>query len=96
MKYLNYLIIFCFLSLDFHQVSSATDDRGSSEQAKAMTKKAVAYLKSDGKEKAFADFSDASDKKFHDRDLYVMVYDLAGVNVAHGANPNSLAKIYLN
>lgn len=92
MKYLNYLFLSCLLSLGFHQVSIAAEDRGTSEQAKSMTKKAVAYFKSVGKEKACAEFSDPSDKKFHDRDLYVFVFDLAGVTMAHGANPKLIGK----
>lgn len=92
MKFLNCLFVSCLFGLGFHQAGIAAEDKGTSEQAQAMVKKAVAHFKSAGKEKAFTDFSDPADKKFHDRDLYVMVYDLNGVNAAHGANPKLIGK----
>ena len=92
MKFLNCLLVSCLLGLGFQVSSFAADDKGTSEQAQAMVKKAVAHFKSAGKDKALADFSDPADKKFHDRDLYVMVYDLTGVNAAHGANPKLIGK----
>jgi signal transduction histidine kinase len=67
-------------------------DKGSADEAVAMVKKAVALIKSDGKEKAFAAFSDPANTTFHDRDLYVYVYDLNGVALAHGNNPKMVGK----
>jgi signal transduction histidine kinase len=67
-------------------------DKGSKEEAVAMVKKAVALIKSDGKEKAFAAISDPSNTTFHDRDLYIYVYDLNGVALAHGNNPKMVGK----
>lgn len=43
-----------------------------------MVKKAAALIKSGGKDKAFAAISDPANKDFHDRDLYIYVYDLIG------------------
>jgi signal transduction histidine kinase len=71
-------------------------DKGSANEAVAMVKKAVALIKSDGKEKAFAAFSDPANKDFHDRDLYIYVYDLNGVAVAHGVNPKLVGKNLLD
>ncbi|WP_170298931.1 cache domain-containing protein [Massilia eburnea] len=67
-------------------------DKGSADEAVAMVKKAAAMIKAEGKEKAFAAFADAGNKDFHDRDLYVFVYDLNGVNLAHGNNPKMVGK----
>ncbi len=67
-------------------------DRGAADEAVAMVKKAVAHMKEVGNEKAFAEFADTSNKKFHDRDLYIFVYDLKGINVAHGNNPKMVGK----
>lgn len=67
-------------------------EKGSKEEAVAMVKKAVALIKSDGKEKAFAAISDPSNATFHDRDLYIYVYDLNGVAIAHGNNPKMVGK----
>ena len=71
-------------------------DKGSANEAVAMVKKAVALVKSEGKEKAFAAFADPANKDFHDRDLYVYVYDMNGVSLAHGANPKMVGKNLLN
>lgn len=67
-------------------------DKGSREEAVAMVKRAVALIKSDGKEKAFAAISDPANTTFHDRDLYIYVYDLNGVALAHGNNPKMVGK----
>ena len=67
-------------------------DKGTPDEAVAMVKKAVALIKSDGKDKAFAAISDPANTTFHDRDLYVYVYDLNGVALAHGNNPKMVGK----
>ena len=66
-------------------------DTGSAAEAMAMVKKAGEYLKANGKEKAFAEFSNPKGS-FKDRDLYIMVYDMNGINRAHGANPKLIGK----
>ena len=71
-------------------------EKGTAAEAVAMVKKAVALIKSDGKEKAYAAFSDPANKEFHDRDLYVYVYDLNGVTAAHGVNPKMVGKNLLD
>lgn len=67
-------------------------DKGSKDEAVAMVKQAAALVKSAGKEKAFAAISDPANKDFHDRDLYIYVYDLNGVALAHGNNPRMVGK----
>ena len=47
---------------------------GASDDAKVMAVKAAEYLKANGPEKAFPEFS-AKDGPWHDRDLYVTVQD---------------------
>ena len=66
-------------------------DKGTAEEAMAMVKKGVAFVKANGKEKAFAEFSNMKGQ-FVDRDLYVMVYDMEGNNKAHGSNPKLIGK----
>lgn len=66
-------------------------DKGTADEAMAMVKKAVAYVKANGKDKAFAEFSNQKGA-FVDRDLYVMVYDMEGNNKAHGSNPKLIGK----
>jgi signal transduction histidine kinase len=59
-------------------------ERATKDEAIAMVNKAVAVIKSDGPDKAYAAFNDK--KTFVDRDLYVVVYGLDGKVLAHGAN----------
>jgi cytochrome c len=67
------------------------EKKGTPAEAEAMVKKAVAFLKANGSEKAFAEFSDTKGK-FVDGDLYIFVYDLTGKCVAHGGNPKMVGK----
>ena len=55
-----------------------------------MVAKAIAYIKANGPEKAYAEITNGS--TFKDRDLYVIVYDLTGKNLAHGANAKLVGK----
>jgi cytochrome c len=73
----------------------AQGKRGTPAQAEAMVKKAIEFLKANGKEKAFEAFSDQKGK-FVDGDLYIMVYDLTGKCVAHGANAKMIGKDLLD
>lgn len=65
-------------------------DKGTPAEAEAMVGKAIAYIKANGPEKAYDEFTNG--KSFKDRDLYVFVYDLTGKNLAHGANPKLVGK----
>lgn len=65
-------------------------DQGTAAEAEAMVKKAVAYIKANGTEKAYDEFTNG--KSFKDRDLYIIVYDLNGKNLAQGANPKLVGK----
>jgi cytochrome c len=65
-------------------------DQGTAPEAEAMVKKAVAYIKANGPEKAYDEFTNG--KSFKDRDLYIIVYDLNGKNLAQGANPKLVGK----
>lgn len=67
-------------------------EKGTAAEAVAMTQKAIAYIKENGKEKAFAEFANPANTTFHDRDLYVYVYDMKGVSLAHGANPKMVGR----
>lgn len=64
--------------------------QGTAAEAEAMVKKAVAYIKANGPEKAYEEFTNG--KSFKDRDLYIIVYDLNGKNLAQGANPKLVGK----
>ncbi len=76
--------------LMFGKIASAAEF-GTAAEAEAMVKKAVQFVKAEGKQKAFAEFSNPKGK-FVDRDLYVTVYDLNGNCLAHGANSKMIGK----
>jgi cytochrome c len=69
-----------------HAADGATKD-----EATAMVKKAVAFIKSEGPDKAYAEIS-RKGGQFTDRDLYVVVYQLDGKVLAHGANEKFIGK----
>lgn len=66
-------------------------DVGTKDEAVAMVKKAVEYIKANGNDKAFEEFSNPKGK-FVDRDLYVVVYDMNGKCLAHGQKKSMVGK----
>ncbi len=62
---------------------------GTAKEAEGMVAKAIAHIKADGKDKAYADFT-SKKTVWNDRDLYVTVYDLGGKVLAHGQNPKQV------
>jgi cytochrome c len=66
-------------------------DKATAKDAEAMVKKAVAYIKANGKDKAFAEFNNHNGK-FIDKDLYITVYNLNGKCLAHGQNGKMVGK----
>ena len=67
------------------------EDHGTAPEAEALMKKAVAYVKANGKEKAFAEINNPKGQ-FVDRDLYISVYDFTGKCLAQGANAKMIGK----
>ncbi len=55
-------------------------------EAKVLLKKAIVFYKTNGQEKAFAAFNDRRGQ-FVDRELYILVVDMNGRILAHGARP---------
>ena len=84
----NIARIVMLATLVFSGVAHA--NQGTPAEAEAMVKKAVAYIKSEGSAKSYEEFTNG--KLFKDRDLYVIVYDLNGKNLAQGANPKLVGK----
>jgi signal transduction histidine kinase len=69
----------------------AAEKRGTTGEAKKMVEKAIAYIKANGQEKAFAEINNPKGR-FVDRDLYITVIDMNGLCVARGFNPDLLGK----
>jgi signal transduction histidine kinase len=61
-------------------VTGATKD-----EAVAMVKKAVVFIQTEGPANAYPEISDPRGR-FVDRDLYIVVYGLDGMVLAHGAD----------
>lgn len=70
--------------------TAQAQERGSRDEAKAMTIAAVEHVKKVGPDKAFKDFT--SDPAWKKKDLYVMAYDSKGNVVGHGANEKLIGK----
>jgi signal transduction histidine kinase len=66
-------------------------EAGTKEEAVAMVKKAVEFIKANGNEKAFAEFSNPK-SQFVDRDLYIVVYDMTAKCLAHGQKASMVGK----
>lgn len=83
------LAVICtiFMAASVH----AADKPGTAKEAQQMVKKAVAYIKDNGKEKAFAAINDKNGQ-FVKGDLYITVYDMKGVCLAHGFNRAMIGK----
>lgn len=80
------LLAFAPLTARAADVGSArATDVGSADEAVTLVKKALAHMKSVGKDKACADFA-ASPGEYQLKDLYVFVQDTDGLMICHGKN----------
>ena len=71
--------------------AAAAADGANKDEAVAMVKKAVTFIKEEGPEKAYPEITNKAGK-FIDRDLYVVVYQLDGKVLAHGSNEKFVGK----
>lgn len=78
------------LTLALIQTVLAKDEFANAKEAEAMVGKAVAAIKANP-QKTYDEIT-KKDAKWVDRDLYVVVYDLQGKVVAHGANDKMVGK----
>lgn len=90
MKKVISLVIGSCLSLGLVATGIASE-KGTKNEAVALTQKAIAYYKANGKGKAFAEINNKSGQ-FIDRDMYVYVLDTNGTMMAHGANEKLIGK----
>ncbi len=85
------IMIFALVVLSISLGVSFAAEEGTKDEATAMVKKAVEFIKQEGNEKAFEEFSNPAGK-FVDRDLYIAVYDITGKCLAHGANSKMIGR----
>jgi signal transduction histidine kinase len=83
------LAIGCVLAIGVNTALSA--ETGTKDEAVAMVKKAIGQIKTAGADKAYAEFSNPKGA-YVDRDLYVVVYDMNGKCLAHGANAKMIGR----
>jgi cytochrome c len=79
------LFVSALVTLAAASTAHANEANATKDEAVAMVKKAIAYAKTHGKDKTFADVN-AKAPQFVDRDLYIYVADPKGVVLAHAAN----------
>jgi cytochrome c len=79
------------LTLALGLPAALAEERATTREAEALVRQAVSFLQKEGKEKAFAAFSDPKGP-FTYRDLYMTVYDLEGKCLAHGAKKERVGK----
>jgi cytochrome c len=83
-------LLFALCTIGLSQTGQAAP-RGNADEAMALVKKAVAFVKANGKEKALAEFNNPKGQ-FVDRDLYIFSLDQAGVTLANGNNAKLIGK----
>ena len=69
----------------------AADGGATPEQATAMVKKGMTFIKANGPEKGYAEITSKSGQ-FRLEDLYLVVYGLDGMVHAHGANEKMVGR----
>jgi len=80
------IVAFSFLTFG----ASWAGEQGNAAEAEAMAKKAIAYIKANGPEKAAKEFTTGT--TFKDRDLYIAFTDLNGNVLGHGGNAKLVGK----
>ena len=86
-KFVGMIVVFCLVLAGL----AFAGDKGTPAEAEALVKKAIGFIKANGKDTAFAEFTNAKGQ-FTDRDLYIFVYDMDGKVLAHGQNPKMIGK----
>ncbi len=90
-RFLSIALAMLLLALGAAPVAAQDKSKGTAAEATAMVAKAIGHIKKVGRDKAFADFNNKQGP-FTDRDLYVVVYDMKGKVLAHGANDKMIGK----
>lgn len=72
-------------------VAHAAEGGATAEQATAMVKKGLSFIKANGTEKGYAEITSKT-SQFKFQDLYLVVYGLDGTVHAHGANEKMVGR----
>jgi cytochrome c len=76
-------------------LSAPVERNATPDEAVAMVKKGVQFIKANGRDKAYAEFTSKT-SKFKERDLYLVVYGLDGKVWAHGQNERMVGKVVID
>ncbi len=87
-RILAVLVVGCVLAV---AGAAAAAEAGSKDEAVALVKKAIGFMQANGADKAYAEFSNPKGQ-FVDRDLYIVIYDMNGKCLAHGANVKMIGR----
>jgi cytochrome c len=79
------------LGVAMHGSRATASENATKDQAIAMVKKGITFIKTNGVEKGYAAITDKKGQ-FQDRDLYLVVYGLDGKCLAHGANEKQVGR----
>ncbi len=85
------MVVSYVLSLSLVVAGMSGMAAGTKDDAERMVKKAIQFMKDNGKEKALEAISDPKGQ-FVKEDVYVIVYDMSAKCLAHGANAKLIGK----
>ena len=85
------LLVFTVVGLFLFVGLAFAEQKATKASCQALVKKAVAYYKEAGKEKALAAFSDPKGKFVNGED-YLSIYSMTGKIIGHGANASLIGK----
>ena len=71
--------------------AGAAEGGATAEQATAMVRKGIAFIRANGSEKGYAEITRKTGQ-FRHQDLYLTVYTLDGLVMAHGANDKMVGR----
>ena len=86
------IALLAFAALAVFSFTADAAEFGTKAEAIAMVGRVQDMFKENGPAATFKAVSDPSNKSFHDRDLYVFIYNTSGVCVAHGTRPALIGK----
>jgi len=78
----RYIFFAIFFSFAAHVYA---EDHATADEAVSMVHKVIADINANGRDKVIAEINDLS-VKYRDKDLYVTITDMTGLELAHGTN----------
>lgn len=88
-------IITVLVAILFHSTAFAAGEHAGREDAVTLVKKAVSFIKQNGRDKALDEFNKPKGQ-FINGELYVVVLDMNGVLLADGTKPKLIGKSLLD